>query len=418
MPNNAHRLLNHPTEDCLLNRIKLTDKQEQTLKSARDDIRQCIRHALRNWSDYLDNAEAFFTESANSAKAPTLMARFRMQGGMQYGTANTPAHIPPQEMDLDDGMFLATPSIQAAGETQPVLLVGGLFTVVEAALQDLCQARGWALEQKDTCVRVKLCDKDHSHVDVPIYAVPKARYDEIAQNFAKAMTEAQGDEAIAFSDRESIELLEEAYKSLASEEIMLAHREEGWKPSDPRRLEDWFDDARQRHGPQLRRICRLLKAWRDYQFEKGGPSSIALMWSVVQVYDQFGGTLDSRRDDLALLQVASELQNLFAGSVEHPVEGYPSLDEGWNIEMRQSFIAAARELSGAMHRAINQAETSNKVVAEFEAMFGSRLPVTAEAMVEMDAELATSLATVLDDLSTKTQQLPPTRKSPSERRYA
>lgn len=418
MPNNAHRLLNHPTDDCLLNRIKLTDKQEHTLKSARDDIRQCIRHALSNWSDYLDNAETFFTESASSAKDPTLTARFRMQGSMQYGTANIPAHLPPQEMDLDDGMFLATPSIQAAGEAQPILLVGGLFTVVEAALHQLCQARGWALEQKDTCVRVKLCDKEHSHVDVPIYAVPKARYDEIARNFAKAMTEAQGDEAIAFSDRESIELLEEAYKSLAADEIMLAHREEGWKRSDPRRLEDWFDKARQRHGPQLRRICRLLKAWRDYQFEKGGPSSIALMWSVVQVYDQYGGTLDGRRDDLALLQVASKLPNLLAGSVEHPVEGYPALDEGWTTEIRQSFVVAARELLAAIHRAINQAETSNKVVAEFEAMFGSRLPVTAEAMVEIDAELATSLVTVLDDLSTKTQQLPPTRKSPSERRYA
>lgn len=418
MPNNAHQLLSHPTNDCLLNRIKLTKNQYQKLKCARDDIRQCIFEALKNWANHFDNANHFFVEGIGSLENVTLTPRFRMQGSMQYGTANIPAHLPPQEIDLDDGMFLPTPSIQAAGETQPGLLVGGLFKVVETALKDLCNARDWILEQKDTCVRVKLNEGEHSHLDIPIYAVPKARYDEIALNYAKVMSETHDEVSLAIDRRDSIELLEEAYKSLASNEILLAHREEGWKRSDPRRLEGWFNDAQQQHGGQLQRICRLLKAWRDYRFEQGGPSSIALMWCVVQVYDQYGRSLDENRDDLALLKVASVLPNLLSGQVKHPVEGCPDLDEGWSPELRESFVSASRSMAAALQRAIHQGNTPKKVVADFEEVFGPRLPDNAEAMIEIDADLAMSVKSLLLELGDKTQPLPPTRKAQDERRYA
>jgi hypothetical protein len=58
---------------------------------------------------------------------------------------------------------------------------------------------------------------------------------------------------------------------------MLAHRDEGWKPSDPRKLEEWFRAAVRQHGEQLRRVCRYLKNWRDNRWEGCRLSSIALM---------------------------------------------------------------------------------------------------------------------------------------------
>ena len=419
MSNNAHKLLSHPVNNCLLNRTKLTAKQERVLKSARDEIRQRVRTALRNWSDFIDNDTVFFTEAAPSERDTPLVPRFRMQGSMQYGTANQPPHKPPQEMDLDDGVFLPTPSIQAAGDTQPVLLVGGLFTVVENALQDLCDERGWTIQKKSTCVRVKLAEGQHSHVDVPIYAVPKGKFDEIALNFQKSRVPNGLEGGIEFAEEDNaLEMLTEAYEQLASADIMLAHREQGWLRSDPRQLEHWFVDAKKRHGQQLKRICRVLKAWRDHRFENGGPSSIALMCCVVAVFDEFANLFDSSRDDLAIQRVANELPRLFAGRIPNPVTGCPDLNEGWSPEERQHYISEARDFSAALGRAIDQADSPEKVVAEFEELFGPRFPADAEALVEMSAELAVSTTALIDQLAERDKPPPPTKKSQGERRYA
>lgn len=418
MSNNAHKLLSHPVNDCLLNRTKLTPKQERVLKSARDEIRQRVRAALRSWSDFLDSDTVFFAEAAKTERDTPLVPRFRMQGSMQYGTANQPPHKPPQEMDLDDGVFLPTPSIQAAGDTQPVLLVGGLFTVVENALQDLCDDRGWTIQKKSTCVRVKLAVGQHSHVDVPIYAVPKGRFDEIALNFKKshAMTGLEG--SIELSEDDTLELLTEAYEQLASEDILLAHRELGWLRSDPRQLERWFVDAKKRHGQQLKRICRVLKAWRDHRFESGGPSSIALMWCVVAVFDNVAHQLDPSRDDLAIQRVANELPTLFAGRIANPVSGCPDLNDSWSPEEQESYISAARQLSAALGRAIDRADSPETVVAEFVGIFGQRFPANAETLVEMCPELTVSTAALIDRLAARDKPLPLTNKPQGERRYA
>ncbi len=48
------------------------------------------------------------------------------------------------------------------------------------------------------------------------------------------------------------------------EDIHLAMRNGEWKKSDPEQVSKWFNDRVTEHGDQLRRVCRYLKAWRDY----------------------------------------------------------------------------------------------------------------------------------------------------------
>ena len=95
------------------------------------------------------------------------------------------------------------------------------------------------------------------------------------------------------------ELADEIYKGLLEKRIMLAHRDSGWIESDPREIENWFFGAIADHGEAVRRVCRYLKGWRDFQWMRNGPSSITLMACVVAVYDELNGTLPENRDDLA-----------------------------------------------------------------------------------------------------------------------
>ncbi|QIK40510.1 hypothetical protein [Pontivivens nitratireducens] len=98
-----------------------------------------------------------------------------------------------------------------------------------------------------------------------------------------------------------------AYRMLSHDEMMLAHRNEGWMKSDPRKLEDWFVDAVKQYGEQVRTVSRYLKGWKDFQWPKGRLASITLMAAVVSVFEKTSAAIASDRDDLALLRVAQDL---------------------------------------------------------------------------------------------------------------
>ncbi|MCV5934379.1 hypothetical protein OFO87_30110, partial [Escherichia coli] len=46
------------------------------------------------------------------------------------------------------------------------------------------------------------------------------------------------------------------------------------------------NESCKRIGGHLRSVCRFMKAWRDAQWEVGGPSSISLMTAVVNILDR------------------------------------------------------------------------------------------------------------------------------------
>ena len=259
-------------------------------------------------------------EAAAAQSAPaSLKPKFKMQGSFAYRTLNEPAHTPPQEIDLDDGIFVPVSFLNDNGRSHPALISSGYFRAVEALLTPVCRERSWTLvTDKPSCVRVEL--DDGAHIDFALYAIPDEEFEELVETEVLAKAMGAQDRAML---TEQIELAEDLYRGLREDQIMLAHREEGWKPSDPRKLEDWFRAALRKHGEQLRRVCRYLKGWRDYNWEACRLSSIALMACVVTTYDEAAQAPADNRDDLALLEIADRLPDLLRGRIAirsaHPV---------------------------------------------------------------------------------------------------
>lgn len=346
----------------------------------------------------------FAAASLESHQPPSLTPRFRQQGSQSYHTANRPAWTPPQEVDLDDGLFLPTEMLGEAGQAEPAVLTGGLFTIVKNALSDLCEQNGWELTLKDTCVRVRLNHGGAAHVDLPIYAVPEKQYRELEE--ARALLKGH-----RVADAEDVLLAEEAYRKLAAGEIMLAHRQQGWIRSDPRKLEDWFNDSVKHHGQQLRRVCRYIKAWRDHTWQRGGPSSIALMACIVTAYEDNPKEYEDNRDDLALLKVASHLAGLFSNRIPNPAVPELYLDEGWDEnDLRTGYASAASTLHYSLSTALSGTSSSIQVIARLKAIFGERIPNISDS-VRLPAPTP-------DQLLKATAPLTPTVKPQDKRSYA
>jgi hypothetical protein len=209
-----------------------------------------------------------------------LIPRFWTQGSFQYDTLNKPFQ-PGQEMDIDDGTYMPMTMFDAEPKIGHTLLV----LLVDTALKSLAAENdGWSFEAKRTCGRIKIAGQ-RTHIDVPMYAIPKAEFikKEAAFESYKANTRMYEDASMdgSYDARDSYEL--------DSECVNLALREGDvkWMNSDPKIVEDWFLDSCKRIGPHLKKACRFTKAWRDAQWDVGGPTSISLMAATVKVLDSY-----------------------------------------------------------------------------------------------------------------------------------
>jgi cyclic GMP-AMP synthase len=394
----AHRVFRNSGEsrDYLTN-LTLKESAKAALRNARDDIRETLRVGLRDWSLAVDKG-VLFEDAFAKVDPPALSPKFRMQGSLSYGTCNDPAHQPPQEIDLDDGLFLPISFLAGHGTERPVVISAGLFLAVERILEPLCKRRGWRLNKsKASCVRIEL--QGHAHVDLALYAIPDQEFARLVEKAARSVSKVLSDQVL-HDLQESRDLTEEIYRGLSSDQIMLAHRVEGWKPSDPRKLEDWFQEAVKLYGEQLRRVSRYVKGWRDYQWETCRLASIALMSAVVTAYQEAAERVADNRDDLAMLMVAERLPEILSGFIANPVLDRQRLDENWTREQRAEFVAAAHDLVGRLQDALVGTNDPKVAIANLVAAFGPRIPndtdlVRAEEMRAPAEKSAVSAPAVL-----------------------
>ena len=361
MPINAHKaFVSQPSGYKFA--LNLSEEQEKTLRNARDDIRKEISAQFGEFAESLGDRDLFEDQApilVRSYQTP----KFRMQGSFSYHTCNQPAHVPPQEIDLDDGLFMPVSYFQKDGGRSPVIQSAAYFFIIEGILAPLCKRKGWQLvTDKPSCIRVKI--DDTMHTDLALYSVPDA-------DFQRILKDAQN-RGVDFAT----ELLMEdtAYRMLSHDKIMLAHRDEGWKKSDPRQLEDWFIDSVKEYGEQVRTVSRYLKGWRDFQWPEGRLASIALMAAVVSVFEKASAAIAKDRDDLALLRVAEVLPEFLGKEIPNPVVEGERLDQGWSPEERSGFVAKAKVLAERLADALTEA--SDRAVA-YEALreqFGGRIP--------------------------------------------
>lgn len=366
---NAHRVFFGQADgDHFLSALTLAAERQDLLRNARDVCRNAMRVGLRNWATVVSKAVLFET-LASSAVPHSLKPKFKMQGSFAYRTINQPAQTPPQQIDLDDGVFVPVSFLKTNGETHPALISSGYFAAVEALLAPVCNDNGWTLvTDKPSCVRVEL--EDDAHIDFALYAIPDDEFVQLLETEALTSLHAKDHRAALL---EQVELADEIYRGLREDQIMLAHRTEGWKPSDPRKLEDWLRDALRVHGEQLRRVCRYLKGWRDHHWDQSRLSSIALMACVVSAYDLDAIAADNR-DDRALLAVARQLPKLLQGRIPNPVVDGQFLDEVWSPADRNAFVAQAEALESRLARALSGTDSAEQALGELTAAFGERLP--------------------------------------------
>jgi hypothetical protein len=357
----------------------------QALKAARKEIRTAIREAASS----IQLRDAYW-EPAFAARPsrlrPEIVPRFFTQGSVAYDLLVDPVQTPPQQIDLDDGMYVRVDFLDG----KPALVAKALFGMVEAALAPLCRARGWKLNPppiKNTCVRVQLASD--SHVDIPIYSAPRDVEGQLvfaSDALQKAMV----------TNRAGKEI-----KKLPADKIMLANRDGTWQQSDPLQLHEWVDGCVMRYGEDFRRVCRYLKGWRDYAWEGCCLSSITIMAAVAEALKDMQGAHRNLRDDTIMFEVAQRLPAIFRADLFNPI--FPDqriVLNDWAHEDRADVVESAEALAKAMHDALKGTGVADLVVAALRRAFGNRIPNRPD-VVEIAPRVPATAAAILAEQPAK-----------------
>lgn len=361
-------LLNDGDAQALDARIEPTPAQRIFLDACRVKIREHIREGVRRASVTVLGLDE------------QVSPRFRLQGSWSYQTCVQRSHA-AQEIDLDYGVYLP---VRAFEDRSPRVAAKAYFDLVEGLLSGLCKAEDWSLDRsKDTCIRVKVAP--WAHIDVPLYAAPEHIFRTIQER-----TAALASDQTAF--REEFELSEAFWEEM--DDIHLALRCGTWKPSDPAAVTRWWRDLVEEHKEQLRRVCRYIKAWRDFWWPSGGPSSVALMVAIARDF-----SARSRRDDLALETAAEHLAISLLGELYEP-----GIDGGKEDFLRNLSAAQRREASDRARTLASRLKSARSfplhlrsdAVAEVRGQLGDRIPNLPD-WVEVDggADVRATSATIV-----------------------
>ncbi|AJD53585.1 hypothetical protein SAMN02744133_105210 [Thalassospira xiamenensis M-5 = DSM 17429] len=344
---NLSSLLYSTANDNLLKQLDLEANEKDFISKCKNKVRACIRDELT-----ATLKETFSVEQ-------TVSPKFFTQGSWAYKTLNSPCHTPPQQCDIDDGVYFPLSIMQE--EKKPSIASTTLFAAIEGILEKLAKKEGWTLDSgKDTCVRLILTER--AHLDIPLYAIPDGAFTQMA---TEAIDRGYGNFADALSKRD-----QESWTQLPSDEVLLAHRKEGWITSDPRPIKQWFLDEVDAKGEQLRRVVRYLKSIRDMHWKSGGPSSILLMAASAPLFKRH-----DKRDDLALLNVLQQLPEHLRNGVNNPAKGQTneSLTDRLSQEELNTVVSLFEKVSSDLNTAIYDS-APHAACEILIGIFGARLP--------------------------------------------
>jgi hypothetical protein len=338
--------------DTFSDRIAPSPDHKRTLNAARVTIREHLRPLISRATVSVLKMDKQVTP------------KFRTQGSWRYGICLIPAWV-SQEMDWDYGIYLPVAVWEDNGP--PHDMAPRYFHLVEEALKELCTRKGWQLiAGKDTCIRVNI--STWAHFDIPLYAAPAQQFELILEKSARA-DDYRADSALT-ADTAAGELEEQQWSELDC--VVLATRSGLWTASDPEAVCRWFDLRVIELKEQFVRVCRYLKAWRDFHWSQGGgPSSLLLMIIAAQNFESW-----LFRDDLALEAVARKLPKALLDAVYEPGidDGAENFNKLEAEAARESSVKAA-SLAEGLKRALGLPAGSEALAIELlTAQFGERIP--------------------------------------------
>lgn len=336
-------------EPCLFGNLNLRDDHRMDIAEAKNEVRVALRDGIPR------------VYAAEGHPGELTQPRFFTQGSWAYKTLNAPAQ-PPQQADVDDGCYLPLSFLNQTDS--PSVAADVFFDVAQKALADLVKEKGWKLSGKPTCIRVEISVL--AHIDIPLYAIPDKEFETLvkAVNARRAVLDGIGNFAEAAMD---------SWEELPKTKVLLAHREEGWMHSDPRPVKEWFVDQVETRGVQLRRVVRYLKAYRDWTWKTGGPSSILLMAAVSPLFVK-----QDRRDDQALVDVVEKLPAALRKGVNNPVNQDESLTDRLrassdDVDMVEQVALQFEDLGRRLQAAMD-AGNAEQACTWLQGLFGPRFP--------------------------------------------
>lgn len=364
---NLNKVFHGSTKDrAFSDRIEPSAEQRALLTASKNNIRDHLRPLIR--------AATVKVLGMEHAVDP----RFRVQGSWSYKTCVQPPVCPPQEMDWDLGIYLPIHVWEDNGP--PHAMAKAYFALVEGLLQSFCRDKSWRLVSgKNTCIRVQVAT--WAHIDIPLYAAPEKKFQQVMEKAALTARASTGahDSAHLLDGAEFLEMQGQVWADL--DDIVLATRSGEWKASDPEAVARWFRDRVHEHTEQLRRVCRYLKAWRDYHWHTGGPTSISIMVAVAQAFEVRPG-----RDDIALEKAARHLSDAFLGAIREPAIGDGDEDFSKRLTAEERMIASkkAAELAKALQQARSlMLPQKEQALRALRACMGDRISDDG-ALVELD----------------------------------
>ena len=297
-----------------------------------------------------------------------LKPRFWTQGSFQYKTLNKPFSV-GQEMDIDDGTYLPMGFFESEPKIGHLLLT----LLVDSALKSLvAENLFWSFESKRTCARIKI-SKERTHIDVPMYAIPKDQFLKKEIALRKSFNNMALESISASFDEDDSE-----YEKLDSKSVNLALRDNNpsspkWMNSDPKIVDDWFEKKCHLIGRHLRKVCRFMKAWRDAQWDIGGPSSISLMAATVEVLQREQHNPQDMDDTMKV--VANHLYLEYQKGIESPDDTdekllFPCQSEPTEREL--DIVERLKKLPSILYNA-GCAETKVQALDILSTAFGDRV---------------------------------------------
>jgi hypothetical protein len=366
---NLSTLFDDSHAPCLLSHAALTAQDDTELRSARIAIRDRLRRELPG---RLRDSEG---------RTPVKVPRFFTQGSYSYKTIIRPLRPPVQQADLDDGVYLPLGEFRGR---RPSVASDAFIGATDEILGELAVEKKWGFSRENPhCSRLVIArDK---HVDVPRYCIPDAQFGQLLEKAALRRGITKDEMHAQGADEDDWDLM-------PVENVLLAHRDDGWIKSDPRPVAQWIAHESDRRGSHFLKVIKILKSWRDFQQWPPGcdPKSILIMALVHHAeWQQY-----ERRLDKTLLHVVKQVPALLIGPVPNPAAVKDTADEpdlskrldeeGIRGEVRSRFSNLADILEYAVLKC-GDPERATELLRE---IFGARVPMDASRIARVTVEVA------------------------------